>query len=146
MSDILVCNNRKSGLESALTGAFLPGVNILCLMSVDPVTMFTTGGLPIVACGLASLTALPPYLDASYRISSVDDHRLLTKLDMEDCGGISKMSKNVEGCFRKYVGDAICRQTSSPNYSALEHRFSECFANRPELSCGDWFTRTDVFR
>jgi len=83
--------------------------------------------------------------DAAERYSATDDHRLLIKIGDVDCGGLSRMSTDVEACFRQYVANAICRQNASPNFPALEHRFNQCFANRPVLTCNDWFFRTNVF-
>ncbi len=83
--------------------------------------------------------------DVHHRYVSSDDHRLLAKLGGPDCGGLSKMSANVESCFKKYVSEAICRQAHALNFPDLKNLFEQCFVNRPHQECGDWFFRTDVF-
>ena len=73
-----------------------------------------------------------------------DDNRLVQKLSEDDCGGLSKMPKNIEGCFRKYVWEAIDHKHRSDSYLRFVERFVQCFANRPELPCSDLIFRTDV--
>jgi hypothetical protein len=77
------------------------------------------------------------------RYASKDDYKLLFKLGMEDCGGLSKMTPAIEGCYKKYVGGAVHRTIGSPNYKDFYGRFLECFSKRPEQSCGWW--GKDVF-
>jgi hypothetical protein len=83
--------------------------------------------------------------DEGYIFSRIDDDRLLKKLGESDCGGLSRMTQNVEGCFRKYVWDAIDHWHSSDDYLWLVERFTKCFGDRPELPCDDGIFRTDVF-
>ena len=90
--------------------------------------------LPIFAAGTAYWLAAEVY--KTY--DSKDDYKLLFKLGSEDCGGLSKMPPEIEGCYKQYVGKAIHRTMSSPNYKGLYDRFLECFSNRPEQSCGWW--------
>lgn len=90
------------------------------------------------AASLATMAALEVYK----MYASKDDHRLLAKISMEDCGGLSRMGTNDEGCYRDYVSKAIHRTIMSPNYVLFHNRFQECFANRPVQACG-W--GSDVF-
>ena len=63
---------------------------------------------------LAASAAFKIGLEAYDRYASKDDARLLQKLGMEDCGGLSKMITNDEGCYRDYVSKAIHRTIYSP--------------------------------
>lgn len=76
--------------------------------------------------------------DLSARFASRHDDELIANLMSADCGGLSKMTEAVEGCFRKYVRNAICRSTESLSYIPLRYRFQECFSNRQMHSCSDW--------
>lgn len=93
--------------------------------------------------GGPSVTAMIGIASAAYfiavnmydRYDMKDDHRLLMKLSMEDCGGLSKMLSNVEGCYRQYASKAIHRYISASEYKDLKSRFLECFARRPVHPC-----------
>lgn len=82
-------------------------------------------------------------LEAYKMYASKDDHRLLAKILMEDCGALSKMTTNIEGCYRQYVSKAVHRSIMSPNYMLFQNRFQECFAKRPVHPCSAW--GEDVF-
>lgn len=74
--------------------------------------------------------------------ASMNDDELLLKLRMDDCGGLSKMTSAVEGCYRKYVLAAVHRLKDS-SIKMYSDRALECFAKRPQYSC-PWYGK-DVF-
>ena len=50
-----------------------------------------------------------------------------------DCGGLSKMTTAVEGCFKRYVRDAVCRLKDTLSYIPLSDLYFYHFV-RPNFS------------
>ena len=80
------------------------------------------------------------------RYMSKDDSALMDKFGRYDCGGLAKMPVKIEGCFRRYVRDAIHRLSKTAPWEttkAFYDRFHECFDARATYDCSWW--GEDVF-
>ena len=72
---------------------------------------------------------------------SKDDSPHIEKFTRADCGGLSAMPPKIEGCFRKYVRDAIYRSAQKMPWeltTGFYDRFHQCFEPGQEFSCNFW--------
>lgn len=128
MSGALDCSSFKQQQEIQ---EYLVTLHALGCVAVAPATW----GLGTLVCMVGTYYTWKGVFDNLDYLQASDDHALITKLFMDDCGGLSKMVSSAQGCFRKHLTPSICRQENSPNFDKLKNRFQKCFANR-YAQCG----------
>jgi hypothetical protein len=78
--------------------------------------------------------------DKTYKIYiGKDDAELIERLTRSDCA-LTKMTPRVEGCYKKYLRDALFRlaEKNGDTASVFYQKFQSCFANRTEYPCSFW--------
>lgn len=106
-----------------------------------PISYSTVTPLPPIATAATVVLAASQAFNAimyGYNFyDSKDDSRLLLKIMQDDCGGLSKMTSKIEGCYREYIVDAFHRYRGALEKMYFD-RVQECFSKRPELECPIW--------
>ncbi len=118
--------NHATAYGNTVKNTFAPTIS----SGVNTASKLATASQTVLVASAAYWLATTAY----DRYDQKDDHRLLLKLGAAECGGLSQMPANIEGCYRQYVSKAIHRTIANSNYIPLYNRFQECFAGRKELS------------
>ncbi len=92
--------------------------------------MTSTGAFTL---GIGSLLGGGGYVYSIY--DAKDDGPLLEQIQLKDCGGLSKMAPETEGCYRQYLSDAIVRISPSNYREKIENLRQRCFEDRPIHEC-----------